>query len=185
MLNKVGDVDFIGKPGAGSINVANETEKPDERTHEIIADFKAANLNPTLTTNFLGTLMTKVVFNSVVNTICTLFEIQMGQFIDYPGAERLSKSLINEAYDVTERAGIKLLNDRETEWKTVEYVSRVGNPLHYPSMYQDMHNGRNTEVDYINGYIYELGKKYDYEATTHDFLRGLVHLAENTRKFRQ
>ena len=35
--------------------------------------------------------MTKVVFNSVVNTICTLFEIQMGQFIDYPGAERLSK----------------------------------------------------------------------------------------------
>ena len=27
-------------------------EKPDERTHEIIADFKAANLNPTLTTNF-------------------------------------------------------------------------------------------------------------------------------------
>ena len=102
--------------------------------------------------------MTKVVFNSVVNTICTLFEIQMGQFIDYPGAERLSKQLINEAYDVTERAGIKLLNDRETEWKTVEYVSRVGNPLHYPSM---------------------------YEATTHDFLRGLVHLAENTRKFRQ
>lgn len=185
VLNKAGDVDFIGKPGAGSINVANETEKPDERTHEIIADFKAANLNPTLTTNFLGTLMTKVVFNSVVNTICTLFEIQMGQFIDYPGAERLSKQLINEAYDVTERAGIKLLNDRETEWKTVEYVSRVGNPLHYPSMYQDMHNGRNTEVDYINGYIYELGKKYDYEATTHDFLRGLVHLAENTRKFRQ
>ena len=52
-------------------------------------------------------------------------------------------------------------------------------------MYQDMHNGRNTEVDYINGYIYDLGKKYDYEATTHDFLRGLVHLAENTRKFRQ
>ena len=52
-------------------------------------------------------------------------------------------------------------------------------------MYQDMSKDRSTEVDYINGYIYELGKKYDYEASTHDFLRGLVHLAENTRQFRK
>ena len=46
-----------------------------------------SNLNPNLTDNFLGTLYTKVVFNSVINTICTLFEIRMGQFIDYEGAE--------------------------------------------------------------------------------------------------
>lgn len=51
-------------------------------------------------------------------------------------------------------------------------------------MYQDMSKGRQTEVDYINGYIYDLGQKYGYQAKTHDFLRHLVHLAENTRKYR-
>lgn len=185
VLNQPGDVDFIGKSGAGSINLAPQVGEPNDRVKAMVADFQAANINPHLNDNFYGTLLTKVVFNSVINTLCTLFEIQMGQFIDYPGAERLGKQLINEAFDVTERAGYQLLSTREEEWQTIKYVSEVTNPLHYPSMYQDMSKGRPTEVDYINGYLYDLGKQYDYEAKTHDFLRGLVHLAENTRKFRE
>lgn len=183
VLNGPGDVDFIGAKGAGSMNMANETEKPDEMTHKIFDDFKKSGLNPVLTTNFLGTLMAKVIFNSVVNTLCTMFEIQMGEFIQSPVAKKLSQQLINEAFDVCERAGITLLNTREEEMKSVEYVSSVSNPLHYPSMYQDMSKGRKTEVDYINGYIYQLGLKYHYEAKTHDFLRNLVHLAEFSRDF--
>ena len=184
VLNKAGDVDFIGKAGAGSINLAAQNNQDADWLDQLVADFTKANINPHLNHNCAGTLFTKVVFNSVINTLCTLFEIQMGQFIDYEGAERLGKQLINEAFDVAERAGVQLLSTREEEWQTVKYVSEVTNPLHYPSMYQDMSKGRPTEVDYINGYIYDLGKKYDYEASTHDFLRGLVHLAENTRKFR-
>ncbi|CAM3179005.1 ketopantoate reductase family protein [Sporolactobacillus spathodeae] len=184
VLNKAGDVDFIGKRGAGSINMANQTEEPDNTTYQIVEDFKKANLNPTLTKNFQGTLMSKVIFNSVVNTLCTLFEIKMGEFISFPKADQLGLQLIHEAYDVCERAGIQLLTTRQEEWETVRHVSAETNPLHYPSMYQDMSKGRLTEVDYINGYIYDLGKKYDYEASTHHFLRNLVHLAEHTRQFR-
>jgi len=183
VLNGPGDVDFIGVKGAGSMHMANETEVPDETTHKIMDDFQKANLNPVLTTNLLGTLMAKVIFNSVVNTLCTMFQIQMGEFIQSPVAEKLSRQLINEAFDVCERAGITLLNTRDEEFEAVQYVSSVSNPLHFPSMYQDMSKGRNTEVDYINGYIYELGLKYHYEATTHEFLRNLVHLAEFSRDF--
>lgn len=183
VLNGPGDVDFIGAKGAGSMNMANETEKPDKMTKKIQDEFTQANLNPNLTTNFMGTLMAKVIFNSVVNTLCTMFEIQMGEFIQSPVAEKLSRQLIDEAFDVCERAGITLLNTREEEWESVQFVSSVSNPLHYPSMYQDMSKGRNTEVDYINGYIYDLGLKYHYEAKTHDFLRNLVHLAEFSRDF--
>lgn len=183
VLNGAGDVDFIGASGAGSMHMANQTEKPDDTTHQIVEEFTKANLNPTLTTNFLGTLMAKVIFNSVINTLCTMFEIQMGEYIQGPTAEKLGRQLINEAFDVCERAGIKLLNTREEEWETVKHVSTVTNPLHFPSMYQDMSKGRPTEVDYINGYIYELGLKYHYEATTHEFLRNLVHLSEFARDF--
>ncbi|MDO4855257.1 MAG: ketopantoate reductase family protein [Limosilactobacillus gorillae] len=185
VLNKAGDVDFIGKPGAGSINLAPQSGNVDDpRVKEIVADFEQANIHCNLTDNFYGTLLTKVVFNSVINTICTLFEIQMGQFIKSPAAEKLGRQLINEAYDVVERAGIQLLSTREQEWETIYYVSAVSNPLHYPSMYQDMSKNRPTEVDYINGYLYDLGQKYGYQADTHNFLRNLVHLAESTRQQR-
>src|SRR5699024_5163506 len=142
------------------------------------------NLTPHLTDNFLGTLYTKVVFNSVINTICTLFEIRMGQFIDYEGAEKLGRQLIDEAYDVADLAGIKPLRSHDEEQHTIHYVNNVRRPLHYPSMYQVISKVRHTEVYYINRYIYYLGQKYCYQAKTHDFLRRFVHLAENTRKYR-
>lgn len=182
VLNGPGDVDFIGKRGAGTMNLANYTEKPDAMTHRVVAELEKCQFNPNLTTNFRGTLLAKVVFNSVVNTLCTLFEITMGEFAAYPGADELSKQLIDEAYDVCERDGVTMLNTRAEELASVNYVSQVANPLHYPSMYQDMSHNRPTEVDYINGYLVSLGQKYHYQAKTHAFLTHLVHLAESTRQ---
>ncbi len=45
-----------------------------------------------------------------------------------------------------------------------------------------MTKDRPTEVDYINGYIAELGRKYHYEASTHLFVTQAVHLAEFHRQ---
>jgi len=178
VLNGPGDVDFIGARGAGTMNLANYTEKPDDFTHKLVTELEKAQFNPTLTTNFKGTLMAKVVFNSVVNTLCTMFEMTMGEYAAYKGADDMSRQLINEAYDVCERAGVKMINTRQEELDSVNYVSKVANPLHYPSMYQDMHNYRPTEVDFINGYLVKLGKENDYAARTHAFLTHEVHLAE-------
>lgn len=183
VLNGPGDVDFMGAAGSGSMKIVNQNEKPDEMIHKIVEEFTKANLNPELTTNFMGTLMSKVILNSVLNTLCTMFEIRMGEFIQAPTAEKLGRQLVNEAFDVCERANINLLNTREQEWQTIKTASVSGMPLHYPSMYQDLHKNRPTEVDYINGFIYDLGVKYHYEATTHDYLRNLVHLAEFTKNF--
>jgi 2-dehydropantoate 2-reductase len=183
VLNGAGDVDFIGQPGAGSMNICPETEEPDAMTPKFLADLTAAHFNPNLTDNFLGTLMAKVTFNSVVNTLCTMYQIRMGEFIAAPTAEKLSKQLIEEAYSACEAAGIQLLNTREEEWQSIVHVSADANPLHFPSMYQDFSKNRPTEVDYINGYIYDIGKAHGYDAKTHDFLRNLVHLAEFSKTF--
>lgn len=184
ILTGPGEVEFVGAPGAGTTNWANYTEKPDDKTHALMAELKKANFNPSLKTNFLGTLMAKVVFNSVVNTLCTMFEVTMGQYANFKNADELSRQLIDEAYDVCERAGVQLVSTRQEELDSVNYVSKVANPNHYPSMYQDMSHNRPVEVDYINGYFVRLGRKYHYEAKTHAFVTNLVHLAEATREER-
>ena len=178
VLNGPGDVDFIGKVGVGTMNMCALNEQVSDVELAMRDDFKAAGLNPTITEDFKGTCMAKVVFNSVVNTLCTMYQIQMGQFISYPGAMDMAQQLINEAYDVCDRAGIRMVNTRQQELEAIDYVSRVANPLHYPSMYQDMSRGRKTEVDYINGYIAKLGRENDYVCRTHEFLTHGVHLAE-------
>jgi 2-dehydropantoate 2-reductase len=183
VLNGPGDVDFMGKPGAGEMHMCNRTEQADDITRQMEADFRAANLNPVLTDNFMGTLMAKVVFNAVVNTLCTMFRVQMGQFAVYEGVPELSRMMLDEAYDACERAGIQLIATRQEEIDSVDYVSRVANPFHYPSMYQDFSKGRNTEVDYINGYIAKLGREHDYICHVHEFVTKQMHLAETMRQF--
>ncbi|WEV75440.1 2-dehydropantoate 2-reductase [Bifidobacterium sp. ESL0800] len=178
VFNGPGDVDFIGKPGAGTMHICAMTEEITDIEKEMVADLDKTGFNPQVTQNFRGTCLAKVIFNSVINSLCTMYEITMGQFISYPGAMDMARQLINEAYDALERDGFKPIQDREAAVKEVDYVSRVANPLHYPSMYQDMHNGRKTEVDYINGYIAEVGRRVDSPCRTQEFLRHCLHVAE-------
>lgn len=184
ILNDFGDVDFMGAEGAGTSNYANLTEQDSDVLDAVLADFGAAHLNPTKSNNFMGTLLTKVFFNSVENSIATMFNARMGELMAYEGfLAGVAKPLIDEAYDAAESAGYQLLESREEMLSQVEYVSMVANPLHYPSMSQDFTKGRDTEVDYINGWIARLARKHGLVAKNQELVTNLVHLAESMRQF--
>ena len=74
----------------------------------------------------------------------------------------------------------------ETRDEQVQSVIDTSHTLkyHYPSMYQDFSKGRETEVDYINGYIAKLGRENDYVCRTHEFVVNQVHLVEQMRQFK-
>ncbi|MBW1606288.1 ketopantoate reductase family protein [Lactobacillus sp. Sy-1] len=184
ILTKPGEVDFVAAKGTGSCNLANQTEHIDATTKEIAKELTEAGLNATIHENFLGTLLAKVIFNSVLNSLATSFQCSYGEFIASPSAKPLGIDLVNEAFDVFERAGIKLLSTREEEWQTIYHVAHDVNPEHYPSMYQDLVTDRPTEVEYINGYIYRLGLKHGYIAHSHKFAIELVHIAEKLHEVR-
>lgn len=184
ILNDYGDVDFMGKEGAGSSVYANLTEQRSPVMDQLQTDFKAANLNPSYSDNFMGTLLTKVFFNAVENSIATMFQSRMGQLMAYDNfLEGIARPLINEAYNAAEAAGITLLESRDDMVAQVDYVSRIANPLHFPSMYQDFVKGRPTEVDYINGWIADLAEKNGVQAPNQRFVTNLVHLAEEMRQY--
>ncbi|MBU7454959.1 ketopantoate reductase family protein [Leuconostoc fallax] len=184
VLNDYGDVDFMGKEGAGSSVYANLTQQDSETIRALEQDFQAAHLNPSITNNFMGTLLTKVFFNAVENSIATMFQSRMGELMAYDTfLEGVARPLINEAYDAAEAAGITLIESRDDMVKQVDYVSNVANPLHFPSMYQDFVKGRPTEVDYINGWIADLAEKNGLQAPNHRLVTHFVHLAEAMREF--
>lgn len=184
VLNDYGNVDFMGAESAGSSVYANLTEQPSKTMDLLQKDFQAAHLNPSYTENFMGTLLTKVFFNAVENSIATMFQSRMGQLMAYDNfLEGVARPLINEAYDAAEAAGIKLIETRDEMVAQIDYVSNVANPLHFPSMYQDFVKGRPTEVDYINGWIADLADKHGTQAPNHRLVTHFVHLAESMREF--
>ena len=182
-LDGPADVDFMGAKGAEVMRLAMYASKsvPSNVT-EFITDLKKAYLGPIVVEDYLGMCMSKVVFNAVVNTLCTMFEVQMGQFIEYEGVPQMARQLFDEAYDACERAGIYLIETRQEEIDSVTTTSHALK-YHYPSMYQDFSKGRPTEVDYINGYIAKIGREHDYVCRTHEFVTQQVHLAELMRKY--
>lgn len=184
-MDSPGNVDFMGPQGSEQMHMARyNNEQPDAVVQQVFDDFKKASLGPVFADDWQGMCMSKVVFNAVCNTLCTMFEIQMGQFIAYDGVKAMARQLFDEAFDACERAGIHLIESRQEETDSVISISKAYQ-YHYPSMYQDFSKGRPTEVDYINGYIAKLGREHDYVCKTHEFVIHEVHLAETMRQFKQ
>ncbi|MCQ2010445.1 ketopantoate reductase family protein [Sporolactobacillus sp. STSJ-5] len=184
VLDAPGKVDFMGAKGAAHTQLVNVTENPDAFTHEVVREFEKAGMNPTLQTNYMGTLWSKLLMNSVINTLCTLMDITMGEYVAYSGADELSRRLIDEGYAAGVADGVKFMQSREEMLQIIDHESSQVNPLHHPSMYQDMVNSRPTEVDYINGYIVKTAKKHGMEAKSHEMLVDLLHLAESAKQLK-
>ena len=177
-----GDFNFTGGAHAKAMNLCaydehDVEEDPIER--QLFADFQAATLNPTIVRHFLGMCLAKIVFNSVLNTLCTMYQIRFGEFASHPAAPILTERLVDEAYGAAEAAGVQLLGTRESEVETIMHTASIAHPLHYPSMYQDLTRCRPTEVDYINGYIARLGREHGYACPLHELVTQEVHLAEH------
>lgn len=108
-----GDFNFTGGAHAKAMNLcAYADDVTDEvRKHEqaLYEDFATATLNPTIVDNFIGMCMAKIVFNSVLNTLCTMYQIRFGEFHAHPDARWLTEQLVDEAYSAAEAAGYQLL----------------------------------------------------------------------------
>ncbi|MDF7637517.1 ketopantoate reductase family protein [Leuconostocaceae bacterium ESL0958] len=184
VLNDFGDVDFIGAANSGSSAYANVSETETEAAKAVMADFQAAQLNPSFSNNLMGTLCTKVFFNAVENSIATMFQARMGELMAYDDfAANIAQPLVSEAYAAAAAAGITLLESQEAMVASTVSIAKNVVPLHFPSMYQDFVKGRPTEVDYINGWIANLAEKHGLTAPTQRFVTSLVHLAEEMRQF--
>ena len=184
VLNGPGDVDFMGDLGTEYMHLCAYDNGHHEVGDRLFADLQAAKLGPRWSDDIMSMSMAKLMLNSVDNTLCTMFEVNMGVLGDFPAMRHMTEELVGEAYEVCRRAGIRMPVSEAEEVEAI-FQSCVQLRLHYPSMCQDMFKGRPTEIDYINGYLVDLGRKYGYECVRHEFLVNLVHLSEAAHAFHE
>ncbi len=143
------------------------------KSKEIANNFSKCGLNGYVSSDIKYDMWKKLVFNCVLNPLTAILRIENKGICD----ERLNplkKLIIDECVKVAEKDGIKFdidfLNVLNEEFKSSRNIS---------SMQQDMIKGNKTEIDYLNGAVVKLGKKYGVECPVNEAFVNIIKRIEN------
>jgi 2-dehydropantoate 2-reductase len=131
---------------------------------------QAAGLQPTIVDDILSYIYTKLVLNSAINPICAAMGIRVGEIPRTPGADELQTRIIEEALAVLKAKGIKLA-DPDVMGSIKAHCRAKFNK---PSMLQHMEQGKQTEVDSLNGAIARMGRDLGVPAPYNEALAWMV-----------
>ncbi|NGQ93701.1 2-dehydropantoate 2-reductase [Brevibacillus sp. SYP-B805] len=122
-------------------------------------------------------LWRKLLINALINPLTALFEVPNGFLLQVPDILQMMRQLFDEASAVANRAGQKI---PEESWQEILTICR-NTSRNTSSMLQDLRSGKQTEIEAINGYIVNTGKKYGISTPKHETLRQLIRLKEQMR----
>jgi 2-dehydropantoate 2-reductase len=107
--------------------------------------------------DFKEMLIKKLVVNSVINPLTAILKVKNGELIHNPYYFEIFKEMFDECAYVLD------LPNREQYFQNLMTVcEKTAN--NHSSMYKDIENGRQTEVDAILGYLLELSRSRNIKA---------------------
>jgi len=131
----------------GNLSVAKDEQLPEKLECE---------LETVLSTDIEKSLWQKLVINCCINPLTVIHQCKNGELANNPGAQESIKKIITECVLVATALGKQhYLNDIENQVANIIHTTAKNTS----SMRQDILNHQTTEIDYMNGYIVNLGKK--------------------------
>lgn len=158
----------------GGENMNQTLIQEGERSSEILELFNKAGLNAGSPENFNEVLWKKLLINCVVNPLTGLLEVR-NDLLSAEELDGIRNSIIKEFLEVAGKEGIHFDFDAHKYFE--EFESR-----NVSSMLQDLRKGKETEIDYLNWKICELGKKHSVETPVNDAVVSLIRFKESLNK---
>jgi len=170
--------------GQGSVTMqAVSSDGNKAKIKEIVDEMNKAKLNVNLADDVLSAIWRKAAFNSVLNTLTSLMDANVGEFGKTSTGMQIADQVLNE-FELAANAVDVKFDKQDTQRLIQSQFGPQGNGNHYASMYQDLHNNRKTEIDYLNGYVSYLGKKYNFDTPVNTLLTDLIHAKEDLNQIR-
>ncbi|MFL5396237.1 MAG: ketopantoate reductase family protein [Myxococcales bacterium] len=148
----------------------------------------AAALSPAIemrvTANLPGAIWAKLLLNCSVTTIGALANRTMREYMTLPAG----REVFHRVYDET--LAVALANGTRPERMIVDPIPPQGPRDEWvdrivatygdikPSMLQDFERGRRTEIDFINGFVSQLGTKLGVPVAMNAAITGMAHRIE-------
>lgn len=129
--------------------------------------------------NFAGAVWSKLLLNCSTTTLGAIAGMTMRQYIELPEGEALFDRTYDEALEVALATGVrpeKMLVEPippadRVAWRA-QVLASYGDLK--ASMLQDFERKRPTEIDFINGYVVDIGKRHGVRANTNEVITHTV-----------
>jgi 2-dehydropantoate 2-reductase len=157
---------------AGHLLIGELSGGASKRT-ERVAQWLRRAVDVRVTSNFRGAVWSKIVINCSVTTIGAVAGETMRGYVALPGGQELFTRVYDEALSVALATGAQpermFVDPVPPGWKGrsvpgkahdawVDQVLQAYGDIK-PSMLQDFERGRTTEIDFINGYVVDCGRR--------------------------
>jgi 2-dehydropantoate 2-reductase len=149
---------------------------PMAKVAELAETLTRAGMNTVALADARGAQWTKVIFNAATNPLGALTGLTHGQVCEQEPLRRLASELVAEARAVAEAQGIVLDSDPE---EMIDHAAEVAYD-HKASMLQDVEARRPTEVDSLNGAIFEWGERLGVATPLNQAIWALVRALEDS-----
>jgi 2-dehydropantoate 2-reductase len=160
-------------PGVVELKVAAATRiEHGERSQWIAELFDACGLGGQVTMRIKEEMWQKLVVNCVINPVNAITRTEVGAIAD-ERLRPLKQLIVDECRRVAARDGVDLAAD------FVDQIDRVyGASKNLSSMQQDLSKGRRTEIDFLNGAVMALGRRYGIECPVNEGLTSIIKAME-------
>jgi 2-dehydropantoate 2-reductase len=138
----------------------------------------SSGLKTEVVNNIQEFIWEKAFVNIAINPLAALTRLHNGSIIKDLALVKIMKHLIKESLEISRKLGIKLPDkDYFQLAKEVAY----GTSDNINSMLQDILRSKPTEIDYLNGKIVEIGKRFNIDTPTNKIITVLIKGLENSR----
>lgn len=146
--------------GDGNIELQNIAPEMEEGAKEIVAALDQAGLKAKYSQDVLYSVWKKACVNGAMNAVCAILDCKLMDFRQVPDGELFIRNVIQE-FAWAAKTEDQVFLDQEAILELIQLsLDPVRQGQHYPSMHQDLvQNHRRTEIDYLNGYVWRLGKE--------------------------
>lgn len=117
----------------------------------------------------------KTILNASLSALCGVGRMTMAEAMSDSETVELIEQTIHEGVQVAEKEKIRFKDDFIRE--CMRYLKKGGD--HFPSLAQDLINGRETEIDFFNGKIVAYGRKHYVRAPLNLAFTNMINAMTN------
>lgn len=141
---------------------------------ELVAEFASAGVPVSISDNVAGQLWAKLVINCAYNGLSAITQMPYGQLVVGDGMREVIDDVVTECLEVAKADGASVQDDIRSAVAGIaqSMATQISSTAH------DVARGRQSEIDYINGYVARRAAIHGIRTPVNRTILALVKLLE-------